>query len=138
MGLAPDPAPSAPRSRGPARGVARRSPPTPLKDPAMTTPPKPDPQMPASHKGRPTYQDQLDEALEETFPASDPISPSAAEAAERRAERAITSRRNEADWALTPGSEVPPPAAQSEAAAADADARAGNGAEAAPGESKAA
>lgn len=80
----------------------------------MSTPPKPDPQLPASNDGQPTYQDQLDEALEETFPASDPISPSAAEAAERRAEQAVSTPRNEADWALKPGSEVAPPAAAAE------------------------
>lgn len=47
----------------------------------------------------PTYQELLDEALDETFPASDPISPSAA----MHAERQIESERNQADWALKPG-----------------------------------
>ena len=51
----------------------------------------------------PTYQEVLDEALEETFPASDPISPSAAMAAEEK----ISTRRDDTDWALTPGSEEP-------------------------------
>ena len=55
-------------------------------------------------EGVPTYQELLDEALEETFPASDPISPSAAMSAEKR----ISTDRDETDWALKPGSETPP------------------------------
>lgn len=51
--------------------------------------------------GTPTYQELLDEALQETFPASDPISPSAAMAADER----IPTQRDAADWALKPGSE---------------------------------
>jgi hypothetical protein len=54
----------------------------------------------------PTYQDLLDESLEETFPASDPISPSAAMHAER-----ISTRKNEVDWSIRPGSNVDAPAA---------------------------
>lgn len=53
-----------------------------------------------------TYQQVLDEALEETFPASDPISPSAAMHAERRADDGSGSP----DWTLEPGSERPVPA----------------------------
>lgn len=46
----------------------------------------------------PTYQELLDESLEETFPASDPISPSAA----MRAERAISTQKDAQDWTLKP------------------------------------
>lgn len=58
----------------------------------------------------PTYQELLDDALEQTFPAGDPISPSAAMHAEER----ITTRKDEKDWALTPGSECEAPQAQAE------------------------
>ena len=51
----------------------------------------------------PTYQELLDESLDETFPASDPISPSAA----MHAERQVATGRDEVDWQLTPGSAVP-------------------------------
>lgn len=51
-----------------------------------------------SQEGVPTYQELLDEALDETFPASDPISPSAAE----RAEREISTPKDEKDWKLKP------------------------------------
>lgn len=58
----------------------------------------------------PTYQELLDEALDETFPASDPISPSAAmHAAER-----VESARDEVDWALKPGKSQDTRAAQGE------------------------
>jgi len=50
----------------------------------------------------PTYQELLDEALDETFPASDPISPSAAMHAQKQAE----SERDAVDWTLKPGSEA--------------------------------
>ena len=50
--------------------------------------------------GVPTYQQLLDEALQETFPASDPISPSAAMSAEAR----ISTGRDQTDWVLKPGS----------------------------------
>jgi hypothetical protein len=56
-------------------------------------------------EGVPTYQELLDEALQETFPASDPISPSAAMAAEER----ISTQRDQTDWTLKPGSEAPLP-----------------------------
>jgi hypothetical protein len=85
-----------------------------------TTPPAPTPppdlEAAKTELDQPTYQDLLDEAIEETFPASDPISPSAAEAAERRAERRVSSEKNPTDWKMKPGSEVPPPAAGSTAA----------------------
>ncbi|CAM3517091.1 hypothetical protein BOSP111201_09580 [Bordetella sputigena] len=41
-----------------------------------------------------TYQESLDEAIEETFPASDPISPSAAEKADRK----ISTPKDDVDW----------------------------------------
>lgn len=53
----------------------------------------------------PTYQELLDEALDETFPASDPISPSAAMHASHR----VDSARDEVDWALKPGGHQPLP-----------------------------
>jgi hypothetical protein len=63
----------------------------------------------ARHEGKantpqdklPTYQELLDEALDETFPASDPISPSAAMHAE---ERATKTDVDEQDWKLKPKS----------------------------------
>lgn len=53
----------------------------------------------------PTYQELLDEALDQTFPASDPISPSAAMHASHR----VVGSRDEVDWALQPGGHRPPP-----------------------------
>jgi hypothetical protein len=47
----------------------------------------------------PTYQELLDESLDETFPASDPISPSAA----MHADRAISTDKDQTDWTLKPG-----------------------------------
>lgn len=47
-----------------------------------------------------TYQEVLDEALEETFPASDPIAPGAAMHARER----ITTEKDVVDWAIEPGS----------------------------------
>jgi hypothetical protein len=47
----------------------------------------------------PTYQELLDDALDQTFPASDPISPTAAMAAEKR----IATERDATDWTLKPG-----------------------------------
>lgn len=52
----------------------------------------------------PTYQELLDEALDQTFPASDPISPSAA----MHAERQIMTGKDDKDWALKPGEDQPP------------------------------
>jgi hypothetical protein len=52
----------------------------------------------------PTYQELLDDALDQTFPASDPISPSAAMHAEEQAEK---SGKDEADWKLKPGAGQP-------------------------------
>jgi hypothetical protein len=47
----------------------------------------------------PTYQELLDESLDETFPASDPISPSAA----MHADREISTGKDRKDWTLKPG-----------------------------------
>jgi hypothetical protein len=47
---------------------------------------------------RPTYQDLLDDALEQTFPASDPIAFSAA----TYTASSIVSARNSVDWSLEP------------------------------------
>jgi hypothetical protein len=57
----------------------------------------------------PTYQELLDESLDETFPASDPISPSAAMHAARR----IATGKDDVDWRLKPGADAPPRAARS-------------------------
>ena len=54
------------------------------------------------HKTAPTYQDVLDQSLQETFPASDPISPSAATHAGAR----ISTEKNPTDWKVEPGSKV--------------------------------
>lgn len=50
----------------------------------------------ADHPGDkvPTYQEALDEAIEETFPASDPISPSVAEKADRK----VSTPKDDVDW----------------------------------------
>lgn len=47
----------------------------------------------------PTYQELLDESLDQTFPASDPISPSAA----MHADRQISTGKDSKDWTLKPG-----------------------------------
>ncbi|WP_043460407.1 hypothetical protein [Azohydromonas australica] len=47
----------------------------------------------------PTYQELLDEAVDETFPASDPISPSAA----MNADKKISTSKDSHDWTLQPG-----------------------------------
>jgi hypothetical protein len=41
-----------------------------------------------------TYQEALDEAVEETFPASDPISPGVAEKAEQK----VRTSKDDVDW----------------------------------------
>jgi hypothetical protein len=51
----------------------------------------------------PTYQELLDEAVDETFPASDPISPSAA----MHADRKISTGKDSHDWTLQPGACTP-------------------------------
>jgi len=50
----------------------------------------------------PTYQELLDEALDETFPASDPISPSAA----MHAHRQVATAKDEVDWQVEPKHET--------------------------------
>lgn len=52
-----------------------------------------------SYERVPTYQQLLDEAVDMTFPASDPISPSAAMYAEKQ----ITTNQDQVDWQLHPG-----------------------------------
>ncbi|MCA3182170.1 hypothetical protein [Cupriavidus sp.] len=51
-----------------------------------------------------TYQAAVDESLDMTFPASDPISPGAAEHAERQ----MATGRDDVDWKLKKGSEHQP------------------------------
>ncbi|AOY91025.1 hypothetical protein BKK79_03740 [Cupriavidus sp. USMAA2-4] len=53
---------------------------------------------------RSTYQESVDDALEMTFPASDPVSTSPAMHPVRRTQTG----RDEVDWHLQPGSERPP------------------------------
>jgi hypothetical protein len=55
---------------------------------------------PADDARLPTYQDLLDESLQETFPASDPISPNGA----CRTGQRISTGKNPTDWQLVPGS----------------------------------
>lgn len=58
-----------------------------------------DPRAEGKDKDRvPTYQELLDESLDQTFPASDPISPGAAINAERR----TSTDKDEVDWKLKP------------------------------------
>lgn len=52
----------------------------------------------------PTYQELLDESLDQTFPASDPISPSAA----MHAEKQVSTGRDDVDWKLKPGADALP------------------------------
>ncbi|AQV98904.1 hypothetical protein BJN34_34045 [Cupriavidus necator] len=65
-----------------------------------------------------TYQAAVDDSLEMTFPASDPISPSAAMHAEKKTQTA----RDDVDWKLRRGSEQQPvgakPAGQRKGASA--------------------
>jgi hypothetical protein len=66
---------------------------------------------------QPTYQQMVDESLAQTFPASDPISPSAA----MKASGEVDSPRDARDWALKQDT-TPEPARSSDApAAADAE-----------------
>jgi hypothetical protein len=55
-----------------------------------------------------TYQEAVDESLDMTFPASDPISPSAA----MHAEKKTATKVDEKDWDLKPGSTHQPAGAQ--------------------------
>lgn len=69
-------------------------------------------------KAAKTYQAAVDDSLEMTFPASDPISPSAAMHAEKKTQTA----RDDVDWKLKRGSEQQPvgakPAGQRKGSAA--------------------
>jgi hypothetical protein len=56
-------------------------------------------------EGSKTYQGAVDESLEMTFPASDPISPSAA----MHAEKQTATSQDDTDWEIAPGSEHQPP-----------------------------
>ncbi|OVZ57644.1 hypothetical protein CDO44_17985 [Pigmentiphaga sp. NML080357] len=49
-------------------------------------------------EGLPTYQELLDDSLEGTFPASDPISPGAAADADRE----VKTGKDDKDWELKP------------------------------------
>jgi hypothetical protein len=52
----------------------------------------------------PTYQELLDEALQETFPASDPIAPGAA----MHTKKPVKTAMDERDWKLEPQREHKP------------------------------
>jgi hypothetical protein len=66
----------------------------------------------ARHEGKatksedkvPTYQELVDDAVEQTFPASDPISPGAA----AHAEREVQTAKDDKDWKLKPGADRKP------------------------------
>ncbi|WP_280156277.1 hypothetical protein [Piscinibacter sp. XHJ-5] len=60
----------------------------------------------------PTYQELLDESLDETFPASDPISPSAA----MHAAKQVSTGKDDVDWQLKPGADAKPPPARKRSA----------------------
>jgi len=61
----------------------------------------------------PTYQELLDESLDQTFPASDPISPSAA----MHADKKISTPKDDKDWTLKPGKAAAPAPSGKKAAA---------------------
>ncbi|CAG2154594.1 hypothetical protein LMG31506_05134 [Cupriavidus yeoncheonensis] len=79
---------------------------------AKRTPARPDARSSASaddkrktsEDKRKTYQGAVDDSLEMTFPASDPISPSAA----MHAEKKTRTHRDDVDWKLKRGSEHQP------------------------------
>ncbi len=73
------------------------------------------------HEKVPTYQELLDNALEDTFPASDPIAVGGA----TKILEPHTTLRDAKDWTLRPGSEVPLPSP--EGATGDAARRDGPG-----------
>jgi len=77
---------------------ANRTPPRTARQP-VTQPPAGLPQQ-----GLPTYQELLDEAVEETFPASDPIAPGAA----MHAEEPVRTRTDKRDWKLHQPTDSPP------------------------------
>ncbi|MFC4275043.1 hypothetical protein [Achromobacter aloeverae] len=52
----------------------------------------------------PTYQEALDDAVEQSFPASDPIAPGVAE----KAQREVSTPKDDKDWKLKPGSQRKP------------------------------
>lgn len=76
---------------------------------AKRTATKPDARSSASAEDkRKTYQGAVDDSLEMTFPASDPISPSAA----MHAEKKTRTHRDDVDWKLKRGSEHQPAGAK--------------------------
>jgi hypothetical protein len=68
----------------------------------------------------PTYQELLDEAVDETFPASDPVAPSAA----RRTKHAVSTAKDDQDWKLHAVDSSTPQAQQQVVAAFDDEAQA--------------
>ena len=51
-----------------------------------------------SDEGLPTFQELLDDSLDDTFPASDPISPGAA----ANADKQVSTDKDDKDWKLKP------------------------------------
>lgn len=87
----------------------------------MATEPKSPPGKPSGRlEGEPdapsTYQESLDDALAQTFPASDPIAPSSA----MHAEEAQSTTRDPHDWRLKAGSELPLPGQRGDGSALEA------------------
>ena len=72
----------------------------------------------------PTYQELLDDSLDQTFPASDPISPSAA----MHAEKQVRTGKDGRDWQLKPGADGQPQDAPAAGKGAKAKAASGAGA----------
>jgi hypothetical protein len=64
----------------------------------MTRPHTPEPLGERPEEKLPTYQELLDEALAETFPASDPIAASAA----MHPKREVHTQKDDRDWELAP------------------------------------
>ena len=69
------------------------------KPKAAPKPGKTAPKAQAPFEKVPSYQALLDDALDQTFPASDPISPSAAMYAEAQ----VATEKDAVDWVLKPG-----------------------------------
>ncbi|WER49333.1 hypothetical protein CupriaWKF_19460 [Cupriavidus sp. WKF15] len=100
----------APAKASPARKPAAHTGKTAsARKPAAAKQARPDARSsaPAEDK-RKTYQGAVDDSLEMTFPASDPISPSAA----MHAERKTRTHRDDVDWKLKRGSEHQPAGAK--------------------------
>ncbi|MGN5479129.1 hypothetical protein ACTMU2_25950 [Cupriavidus basilensis] len=98
------PSPARKPSANTAKAAGKRK-----DSPAKRQSSKPDARSSASGDSkRKTYQAAVDDSLEMTFPASDPISPSAAMHAEKKTQTG----RDDVDWKLKRGSEHQPAGAK--------------------------